>query len=178
MDDKRLLHLYENVSKDSIKPLMENIIKLNYEDDENDSKEKNFKRVPIQLFVNSYGGTVYDCLGLIALMEQSKTPIHTYVYGYAMSAGLTIAVSGHKRYGSKYSTFMYHQASNNPGYAKLDILENRVDETRRLQELKDSILISKTKWKQKDLDYVNERQKDWFMTAQEALQYGLIDEII
>ena len=81
------------------------------EDDEKDEKEKDYNREPIKLYINSYGGSIYDMWGLIDVILNSKTPIYTYCTGYAMSAAFKIFLAGHKRYCYKHSIFMYHQMS-------------------------------------------------------------------
>lgn len=62
------------------------------------------KRDPIKLYINSCGGTIYDMWALIDAIQNSKTPIHTYCMGYAMSAAFDIFLAGHKRYCYKHST--------------------------------------------------------------------------
>ena len=46
------------------------------------------QRTPIRIYINSYGGAIYDMWAFVQLMESSKTPIYTYCTGYAMSAAL------------------------------------------------------------------------------------------
>ena len=141
---ERTLLLFDAIDKTSVRTIIENIIKMNKFDDECDKKEKDFKRAPIELIINSKGGNVYDGLSLINVIDNSRTSIHTYVYGLAASMGLLIAVSGHKRFSGKLSTYMYHSVSNTIG-GKLEHLRNRLDEVQRLQNIYDHYLISKTK---------------------------------
>src|SRR5665647_1471525 len=123
---ERTLYLFDTIDKSSVKGVIENIIKINKADDDIDKKEKDFKRLPIEIIINSRGGSIYDGLGLVNVIEKSKTAIHTHVYGLAASMGLLIAVSGHKRFSGRLSTFMYHSVSSTFG-GKLDHLKNRLD---------------------------------------------------
>lgn len=173
----RTLFLFDGVNKNSVQAVIENIIKINQLDDERDKKEKDFKRAPIDLIINSNGGNVYDGFGLINVIDNSKTPVHTYVYGLAASMSLLIAVSGHKRYSGRLSTFLYHSVSNQIG-GQLEHLKNRLGETQRLQNVYDNYLISKTNFRNEDLISVQENQRDRFMSPEEALQLGIVDEII
>jgi ATP-dependent Clp protease, protease subunit len=173
----RTLYLFDAVDKNSVKAVVESIIKFNKLDDEIDKKEKDFKRVPIDLIINSSGGNVYDGLGLIDVIDNSKTPVHTFVFGLAASMGLLIAVSGHKRFAGRLSTFMYHSVSNRIG-GHLEHLMNRLDEVQRLQRIYDQYLLSKSKFGIDDLKNVQDHQRDWFINPQEALDHGIIDEII
>lgn len=107
--DKRLYFLSDDIDNASIGKLSWNILHQIEEDDKNDEKEKDYKRDPIKLYINSCGGDVYDAWGLIDIILNSKTPIYTYCTGYAMSAAFNIFLAGHKRYCYKHSTFMCHQ---------------------------------------------------------------------
>jgi ATP-dependent Clp protease protease subunit len=173
----RTLYLFDGINKNSVKPIVEQIIKINQFDDDKDKKEKDFKRVPIDLIINSNGGSVYDGLGLINVMENSKTPVHTYVYGLAASMSLLIAVAGHKRFAGRLSTFMYHSVSTHID-GHLEHLKNRVDETQRLQDIYDAYILSKTNLQVEELDGVKEHQRNWYMSPEEALSFGIIDSIV
>lgn len=174
--NERTLYLFDGIHKSSVKAIIEQIIKINQFDDEKDKKEKDYKRLPIELIINSNGGSVYDGFGLINVIDNSKTPVHTYVFGLAASMSLLIAVSGHKRYAGRLSTFMYHSVSNHIG-GQFERLKNRLDETERLQHLYDEYLVSKTKFELEDLKTVQEHQRDWFISPEQALELGIIDEI-
>lgn len=109
--DNRTFYLSDNVDNESIGKLTWKFLQQIQEDDEKDEKEKDYKREPIKLYINSYGGFVDDMWGLIDIILNSKTPIYTYCTGYAMSAAFNIFLAGNKRYCYKHSTFMYHQMS-------------------------------------------------------------------
>ena len=109
--DERILFLSDDIDNESVGSITWNILRLIKSDDEKDKKEKDYRREPIKLYINSYGGSVYDMWGLIDVILNSKTPIYTYCTGYAMSAAFKIFLAGHKRYCYKHSIFMYHQMS-------------------------------------------------------------------
>ncbi|MGO4276680.1 ATP-dependent Clp protease proteolytic subunit, partial [Paenibacillus sp. TAF58] len=111
------------------------------------------------------------------VIDNSKTPVHTYVYGLAASMSLLIAVSGHKRYAGRLSTFMYHSVSTHID-GHLEHLKNRVDETQRLQNIYDEYILSKTKLHSNELHRVQENQRNWYLSPEEALSFGIIDEIV
>ncbi|MCY9664577.1 ATP-dependent Clp protease proteolytic subunit [Paenibacillus alginolyticus] len=173
----RTLYLFDGINKSSVKTIVEQIIRINQYDDDRDRKEKDFKRLPIDLIINSNGGSVYDGLGLINVIDNSKTPVHTYVYGLAASMSLLIAVSGHKRYAGRLSTFMYHSVSTHID-GHLEHLKNRVDETQRLQNIYDEYILAKTKLHIDELHRVQEHQRNWYLSPDEALSFGIIDEIV
>ena len=64
----------------------------------------------IKIYIDSYGGQVYQCFGLIGVME-SKTEIHT-VCSAAMSCGFIILINGHKRFAYRHATPLYHRVSS------------------------------------------------------------------
>ncbi len=173
---ERTLYLFDAIDKSTVKAVIEHIIKINKFDDDNDKKERDYKRLPIDIIINSKGGIVYDGLGLINVIDNSKTAIHTHVYGLAASMGLLIAVSGHRRFVGRLGTFMYHSVSNTIG-GKLEHLKNRLDEVQRLQHIYDEYLLARTKLEKAQLIHVQEHRSDWFISPEEALAWGIVEEI-
>ena len=145
----RTIILCGEVDDNTVYDLMEMICDINEYDDENEDNVRDYERKPIKMIVNSFGGSVYDGFALIGVMENSKTPIHTYCYGSAMSMALLILVSGHKRFGHRLATFMYHECLDNPPYDKLTTLKENLEETKRIMKVYDDQLLSKTKLKRK-----------------------------
>jgi ATP-dependent Clp protease, protease subunit len=177
----RNLFLADQVTQASMNELSKAIISIN-EDDENlkklyKSHDLEYKAKPIKLYIDSYGGAVYQCFGLIGIMETSKTPIHTIVTGCAMSCGFIILIHGHQRFAYKHATPLYHQVST--GFrGKLADMEENIKETRRLQEKIEGMTLNLTKISKKKLEKIFKRKIDWSMNAEEALKLGVIDEII
>lgn len=132
---------------------------------------------PIKIHIDSYGGQVYQCLGLLSIMKNCATPIHTIVTGCAMSCGFLISISGHKRFGHKHSTFMYHQISSLQG-GKLKDLEEDIIEAKRLQHIIEQHTMEQTKISQIRLTESYEKKEDWYMNAKQALKLGVIDDIL
>jgi ATP-dependent Clp protease protease subunit len=129
------------------------------------------------MYIDSYGGAVYQCFGLLGVMEKSKTPIHTIVTGAAMSCGFMILISGHKRFGYKHSTPLYHQVSTG-FYGKVQDMEEKLEESKRLQKKIEDITFERTSISKKKLTEILKNKKDWYMTAEEALTLGVIDGIL
>lgn len=175
--DNRIFYLSDDVDNESIGRLAFNILCEIKKDDNNDEKEKNFERKPIKLYINSYGGSVYDMWGLIDVILNSKTPIYTYCTGYAMSAAFEIFLAGHKRYCYKHSTFMYHQMGCKL-YGKLqDINEDR-EEMELLNKQIEDYVIERTKLTKDDINDVREKRKDFYIHSDKAVKYGIVDEIL
>jgi ATP-dependent Clp protease, protease subunit len=169
----RVIYLNEDISSYTISNIVPLIHKINKEDENIAVEDRN----PIHLHITSYGGSAYDGWQLVSTIENSKTPVYTYVEGYAMSMGLPIYLSGAKRFLGKYATLLYHELRGGAHGTRQEV--KRLDkEYDRLQKLYDDYIISKTKVTQKILDDHQERVSDWYIGLDEAKQYSMFDELI
>jgi len=135
---------------------------------------------PIKLIINSYGGSIYDGLGLISKIEylqENGYEFHGEVSSYAMSMASAILQVCKCRYARRYSTILYHTPLSGM-QGTLSDLQTSMDETHRLWELMKSISLKHTKMTAEFLDSMYDRNKDFYMTPQQALEYGIIDEIL
>jgi ATP-dependent Clp protease protease subunit len=178
---KRDLFFTKQVDQSSIGELTQKIIEIN-QDDEHLKKIYNvygltYNPEPIQVYIDSYGGYVYQCFGLLSVMERSQTPIHTIVTGCAMSAGFMILISGHKRFAHKLSTPLYHQVSSGTA-GTVKEMEEKLEESKRLQRQLEDIVKEKTDITKKRLREIFDTKKDWYMTSEEALELNVVDEIL
>jgi ATP-dependent Clp protease protease subunit len=176
-NNSRILILSSDVTQDSVSELMEAILEINAIDDELEEELKNYSRQPIKLIINSFGGSVYDGFGLIAAIENSKTPIHGYCYGSAMSMGFIIYISTHYRFAHRMSTFMYHEISD-VFWGNITGQKQNLKECERLQKIYDEYILERTKIPvNKILDYKT-RKEDWYMSANEALKYKIVNQLV
>lgn len=178
---ERNLYLQKQVDQASMGDLSQKIIEIN-DDDERLRKLYHVYGIdytpkPIKMYIDSYGGSVYQCFGLLSVMDNSKTEVHTIVTGCAMSCGFMILISGHKRFAHKLSTPLYHQVSTRTS-GTLKEIEDDIMETKRLQETIEKITLDRTKISKKKLKEVYDGKVDWFMTADEAKDLGVVDEIL
>ena len=177
----RNLYLPEQVNQESMNKLTKAIIDINTSDEYlkklygiNDIE---YNPKPINIYIDSYGGAVYQCFGLLGVMEKSETPIHTIVTGAAMSCGFMILICGHKRFGYALSTPLYHQVSSG-FWGKVQDMEESLEQTKKLQAKIEQITLDRTQITKKKLKEVLKNKVDWYMTADEALLLGVIDGII
>ncbi len=178
----RFIVMSDVVTEMTARDIIEQVYEINQLDDKREKAKKKLKndkyeRKPIKMIVNSYGGNVYDGFAIIAAMETSRTPVHTYVFGSAMSMGLCIAMSGIKRYMHRYATLMYHEVSGMV-WDKLEDHQRNVEEMKRLQEMMDKIIISRSKIKKTKLTQIRKQTSDWMISAEEAIQYKMIDGLV
>ena len=108
---KRDLLLSDRISQGTVKDIIKDIFEINFDDDEKEEIYKDWERKPIQLFINSYGGSVYAGLALIDVIKRSKTPVHTVCIGSCMSMALWVWLSGAKRFVGEFATLMFHDIS-------------------------------------------------------------------
>lgn len=166
-----------DVESDMARNIIENVMKINRDDDEKEKKYKDFKREPIELVITSYGGSCYDGLGIYDVIQNSKTPVYTQVYGYAMSMGVVILLAGHKRFISKHSTLMFHDIATGM-FGPLEYIKGGLDQTEKLRDMATDIICDRTNITREKLNEIYKSKQDWYITAQDAVKLGFADEII
>jgi ATP-dependent Clp protease protease subunit len=178
---ERDLYLAKQVDQASINEITKQIIEINNSDQEIIQIAKiygfEYTPKPIKLYVDSYGGYVYQCLGLLGVMEKSQIPIHTIVTGCAMSCGFLIGIAGHERYGFSGSTYLYHSVSS-ASWGTTKQMEEDVIETKRLQKIIEKHTLKNTDITKEELREIYEKKIDWYIDSKLAKKLGVIDEII
>lgn len=175
--ENRIIILSDDICEESVSIVANALLNMINEDTVNRCVIQNYKEKPIKLVVNSYGGDVYDCMQIIDIIENSATPIKTFCFGKAMSAGFLIFIAGHYRYMSKNATLMYHQISqcNSGTYSQL---EEDFEELAYMQNKMEKHVLEKTKISKKKLEEVKKLKKDWYIHSEDALKLGVVDEIL
>lgn len=129
----------------------------------------------ITLYINSPGGSVYDGLAIYDTIHMIKSPVKTICVGLAASMASILLACGSKRYALPHSRIMIHQPLGGVKGQASDIVI-KANEITKIKEELNQILATKTG---KSLDQIyKDTDRDYYMTAQEALEYGMIDEII
>ena len=112
---------------------------------------------------------------LTNVIEQSKTPIHIIALGNAASMSAIILMAGHKRMAYPFSNILLHDGSMFVGGSTSKVKDTMKYQDEKEDQIKDFILshtkITEEKYKEK-------YQSEWWLTASQALEYGIIDEII
>ena len=131
----------------------------------------------IQIYLNSPGGSVYAGLGIYDTMQYLKPDISTICTGMAasMAAVLMCAGAQGKRYALPHSRIMIHQPMGGTQGQASDI----EIEAREIQKLKKELYEIIAFHSGKDYEQVwKDSDRDYWMTAAEAKEYGMIDEIL
>jgi len=131
----------------------------------------------IKLYINSPGGSVYDALAIYDTMQFVKCDIETVGIGVQASAAAILLSSGTKgkRHLLKNSTVMIHQPSSGT-QGKVTDQEIDLKESLRVKNLIEEIMVKNTG--QKKVKIHEDMERDRWMTADEALKYGLVDKVI
>ena len=134
------------------------------------------KNDPINLIINSDGGSVYEALGIIDYIQSLDVKVNTICRGRSMSAAALILCAGTGvRAASQYSTIMFHEISSDI-YGKSSDMKANVQHMEKLEEILLEILKSNSN-KEKDY-WKNVTIKDYYITPMEAMDLGVIDAII
>ena len=146
------------------------IMKLLYLDNQKRNTE-------ISLYVNSPGGSVDDTMAVYDTMQFVSSPIATYCIGRAQSGGAVILTAGTKgkRFALPHAKIMLHQPWGGV-YGQAADIKIQAEEILKSKKMLNELLA---KLSGQSVDKINaETERDRYMTADEALKYGLIDEVL
>lgn len=131
----------------------------------------------IHVYINSPGGVVTAGLAIYDTMQYIKPDVSTICMGSAASMGALLLAAGAKgkRYALPYARIMIHQPLGGTQGQATDI-EIHAREILRLRELLNGILINHTGQTKDKIEHDTER--DFFMSAEQAKEYGLIDAVV
>lgn len=170
--DKRIFFIDYEVEDDyQLIDLSKTIIKINH-DDRSIPVEK---RVPIVLFIFSYGGDANQASFFTDLLISSKTPVITVATGVAMSAAFEIFLAGSKRYAFEHTQMLVHSGSASFKGTAEQIEDAQKNYKKMLDRSKDYVL------ERTDIDektFNKNRNKDWYLTKDDFIQYHIVDKII
>ena len=132
---------------------------------------------PISMYINCPGGIVYHGLAIYDTMQQVPAPIATYAVGVTASMGTVLLAAGTKgyRYALPHATVHMHPAGGSAqGYAP-DV-EIQYKELKRIEDLLHNLLAHHTGQPVEQI--AADFDRDRFMAAEEAVEYGLVDQIL
>ncbi len=164
---ERIIFLGEPVTSDSANRIVAQLLFLEADDPEKD----------IYLYINSPGGSVYDGLGIFDTIQHVKPDVHTVCVGLAASMGAFLLCAGTKgkRSSLKHSRIMIHQPLGGARGQASDI-RIQADEILFLKDRLNKELSDRTG---QPLNKIQEdTDRDFFMSPDEALEYGIIDTVV
>ena len=167
--NERIILLNGPVHDDSAASIVAQFLHLESSDSEKD----------IHFYINSPGGVVTAGMAIYDVMQFVKPDVATYVMGQACSMGSLLATSGAagKRHMLPNARHMIHQPSGGAQGQATDIQI----QAREIQKMKEVLTGIYVKHNSKGKTYeqlINDMERDKFMSAEESLEYGLIDDIV
>jgi ATP-dependent Clp protease protease subunit len=167
----RVLVFNDGVDEFAIENYILPILNWNREDEGKTTEE----RKPITLYLNSPGGDIFVGLTLAETIKKSKTPVHIEVLTFACSMGSVILVSGHKRRAHSYANVLIHDGQTGVSGSSNKVKDHMKYIEKKNEQIKKFILDNSKVTAEK---YEAMSDREWWLDAQEALELGLIDEII
>ena len=164
---ERIIFLGSEVNEHSANLIIAQLLHLAHEDPKKD----------IYFYINSPGGSVYDLLAIYDTMQYVKPDIQTISIGLAASAAAVLLAAGTKgkRFALPHAKIMVHQPSGGARGTVSDMKIN-LEESVRLKELIEEIMSKHTAQSVKQI--AKDMDRDYYMTAKEAKEYGIIDKVI
>jgi ATP-dependent Clp protease protease subunit len=166
---ERIVFLNGPVHDDSANLIVAQMLFLESEDPDKD----------INFYINSPGGVVTAGMSIYDVMQFVKCDVATYVMGQACSMGSLLASSGSagKRYMLPQARHMIHQPSGGAGGQATD-MEIQVKEILKMKKTLTEIYVAHNSKGKTYKDFARDMERDFFMSAQEACDYGLVDTVV
>ena len=166
----RIIYLGEDVNPTTSSLIVAQMLFLESEDPDKE----------IYFYINSPGGSITDGMAIVDTMNYIKCPVETVCVGLAASMGAVLLTAGEKgkRFAMPNSEIMIHQPLIGGGGLQAQATEIKIhaDHLVRTREKLNKFLSERTG---KPLDVIEkDTERDNYMTAEEALEYGLIDGIM
>jgi ATP-dependent Clp protease protease subunit len=148
------------------------VAQLLFLESENPDKE-------ISMFINSPGGVITAGMSIYDTMQFIRCPVATYVMGQACSMGSFLAQAGAKgkRHILPYARHMIHQPSGGARGMQSDI-EIQYKEITKMKDILTKLYVKHNTAGKTYAQLEHDMDRDTFMSAEEALAYGLVDKII
>lgn len=132
----------------------------------------------IQLYINSPGGMIYAGLAIYDTMRQIRAPVQTVAVGLTASFGTVLLAAGTKgrRFALSNATVHMHQPWSSGGGGQATDIEIQAREILRQRDLLNNILAERTGQPLERIE--TDTDRDFYMTAEQARAYGLIDGVL
>jgi ATP-dependent Clp protease protease subunit len=166
--EERIIFLGVQIDDASANDVMAQLITLESIDPDRD----------ILMYINSPGGSMTSMMAIYDTMQYIQPEIQTFCLGQAASAAAVILAAGSKgkRMALPNSRILIHQPAVESGYGQSSDLEIQAREILRMRAAMEQILAKHTGQDEEQVRRDTERDK--FFTAQEAKEYGLVDEVL
>jgi ATP-dependent protease ClpP protease subunit len=168
------IYFYSPVTQDSCFELTKRLLDI-------DSTSQTFNlqygmhSPPINLHIQSEGGSLLHALYVTDVIQNLKTPVHTYIDGFAASAATLLSVVGDKRFITKNSLMLIHQLSG-ANVGKYNQMEDEMENLDNIMNIVINMYLNNSVINKNKL--IEILKKDIWLDAKTCLDYGLVDTII
>ncbi len=169
------LYFYSEIERKDVLRLNK---ELHTKEDELLSMQRKYRLpepAPIYLHIQSYGGLAHAGLSALDTIKNLQVPVHTIIDGVAASAATFMSIAGTKRYMQKHSYVLIHQISTS-FWGTYEQFQDEKKNLDKLMQLLSDIYLTHTKIPEKKLKEI--LKHDLFFNAEEALEFGIVDEIL
>lgn len=160
-------------------PLLD-MIKEKEETKEKILKGYPLKLDPIEVIIHSPGGSVYDSMFLANIIDKATVPINVKILGNALSMGMIIAMAGYNNSNVTKECYGFSIGLIHAGSLKMEGEANTVRDTMefndKYSEMMKQYVLSHSKITEEEYEAHNSKQ--WYLTAEEMLNYGIVDKVI
>ena len=167
----RTIWINDEITGELTYEIVHYIMKWNREDKDIPEME----RKPIRLMFDSPGGDLDAQAAICSVIELSKTPVIGIAIGLVASAASLIYLSCHMRLALKSSYFILHKGSAALS-GDFENIMNSIDDYRKEVEKMVNFIIERSSYTKEEVE--EHIKKDWYVRAPQALEKGLVDEII
>ena len=159
----RIILLFDEIASDTVQDIIEDLFLL-----------AQISTEPVTIFINTEGGSVVDGLALYDTMKMLPIEIKTICIGQAASMGATILAGGTKgkRYIMPHGRVLIHQITSRYR-GKLSEMKTDLKEIERLEHMCNLVLANDTGQPIRKIE--KDQEKDFWMSADEAIEYGIAD---
>ena len=166
--EERIIFLGVQIDDASANDVMAQLITLESIDPDRD----------ILVYINSPGGSMTSMMAIYDTMQYVKPDIQTFCLGQAASAAAVLLAAGTKgkRMALPNSRILIHQPAIESGYGQSSDLEIQAREIQRMRQAMEAVLAKHTGRDEEQIRKDIERDK--FLTAHEAKEYGLVDDVL
>jgi ATP-dependent Clp protease protease subunit len=166
--EERVIFLGVQVDDASANDVMAQLLHLEHEDPDRD----------ITIYINSPGGSFTSLMAIYDTMQYVRPDIQTVCLGQAASAAAVLLAAGTqgKRMALPNARVLIHQPSTEGTYGQVSDLEIQANEIQRVRKLLEDTLAKHTNKTPEEVRADIERDK--ILTAQQALEYGIVDEVL
>jgi ATP-dependent protease ClpP protease subunit len=130
---------------------------------------------PIYLHIQSYGGSLLHTFYVMDLIKMLKTPVYTYIDGFAASAATLMSVSGKRRFMTESSVMLVHQLSSGAS-GKFEEIKNEYSNMVEFMEIIKKTYLNNSNISSQHLDAL--LKQDLWLNSAKSLEYGFVDEIV